>query len=130
MDKRVEYWLDLADYDIETAKAMLQAKRYLYVGFMCHQTIEKAIKAVLSRDCAESEMPPRIHDLSKLAIRAKLMAAMSEEQQDFIEELNPLNIEARYPEYKEQISKTLTPDKCKRFIAETERLLFWIKEQL
>ena len=123
MNERVEYWLELADYDIETATAMFQTKRYLYVGFMCHQTIEKAIKAVISRDCAEGEMPPKIHDLSKLAIRAKLMEIMSEEQQDFIEELNPLNIEARYPEYKEQIAKMLTPDKCKGFIAGTEELL-------
>ncbi|MDR1321409.1 MAG: HEPN domain-containing protein [Gracilibacteraceae bacterium] len=41
MNERVEYWLELADYDFETAKAMLQTKRYLYVGFMRHQAIEK-----------------------------------------------------------------------------------------
>ncbi|KAA6342067.1 hypothetical protein EZS27_010168 [termite gut metagenome] len=29
----------------ETAEVMLQNKRYLYVGFMCHQTIEKVFKA-------------------------------------------------------------------------------------
>ncbi|WP_330636719.1 HEPN domain-containing protein [Acutalibacter sp.] len=28
------------------AKAMLETKRFLYVGFMCHQTIEKGLKAV------------------------------------------------------------------------------------
>jgi len=42
--------MDLAEYDIETAKAMLQTSRYLYVGFMCHQTIEKALKAVISKN--------------------------------------------------------------------------------
>ncbi|MDR1292547.1 MAG: HEPN domain-containing protein [Clostridiales Family XIII bacterium] len=130
VNKRVEYWLDLADYDIETAKVMLRGRRYLYVGFMCHQTIEKAIKAIIARDCGKDEIPPKIHDLSKLAIRAKLMDAMSDGQQDFIEELNPLNIEARYPEYKEQIAKTLTLKKCKEIIAGTEELLCWIKEQL
>lgn len=130
MNKRVEYWLDLADYDIETAKAMLQTKRYLYVGFMCHQTIEKAIKAIIARDCAEDEIPPKIHDLSKLAIRARLMEIMNEEQQDFIEELNPLNIEARYPEYKEQIAQTLKPERCEAIITRTVELLCWIKEQL
>ena len=41
MDERAEYWIEIADYEIETAKAMLQTGRYLYVGFMCHQTIEK-----------------------------------------------------------------------------------------
>jgi HEPN domain-containing protein len=41
MNERVTYWTEIADYDLETAKAMLASKRYLYVGFMCHQTIEK-----------------------------------------------------------------------------------------
>lgn len=45
--ERIEYWLDIANYDLETAEAMLQSKRYLYVGFMCHQVVEKSIKAYL-----------------------------------------------------------------------------------
>lgn len=45
VDEKVEYWLDIASYDIETAQAMLKTKRFLYVGFMCHQVIEKALKA-------------------------------------------------------------------------------------
>jgi len=39
-NERIEYWLELADYDLETAKVMQQTGRYLYVGFMCHQTVE------------------------------------------------------------------------------------------
>jgi HEPN domain-containing protein len=39
------YWAEIADYDLDTAEAMLATKRYLYVGFMCHQTIEKLLKA-------------------------------------------------------------------------------------
>lgn len=130
MDKRVEYWFGIADYDFETAKAMLETKRYLYVGFMCHQTIEKALKAIIARDCADGEMPPKIHDLTKLSVRAKLIDTMSDEQQDFIDELNPLNIEARYPEYKERIAQTLDNAVCQNFIKKTEGLLCWIKEQL
>jgi HEPN domain-containing protein len=45
MESKIKYWIDISDYDLETAEAMLQSKRYLYVGFMCHQTIEKAFKA-------------------------------------------------------------------------------------
>lgn len=48
MDKKekVEYWLDIADYDLETAKSMLTSGRYLYVVFMCQQAIEKLLKAL------------------------------------------------------------------------------------
>jgi HEPN domain-containing protein len=39
--------VESSDYDIETAKAMLKTGRYLYVGFMCHQVVEKAFKAIM-----------------------------------------------------------------------------------
>ncbi|MCL2740413.1 MAG: HEPN domain-containing protein [Oscillospiraceae bacterium] len=79
---KTQYWLNIADYDLDTAKAMLKTGRYLYVGFMCHQTIEKALKAIIARDCAENEIPPKIHDLTKLALKANLLDKMSEKQQD------------------------------------------------
>ncbi len=47
MNDRIKYWLELSDYDIETANAMLSSKRFLYVGFMCHQTIEKVLKHII-----------------------------------------------------------------------------------
>ena len=97
---------------------------------MCHQVIEKGLKAIIARDCADGEIPPKTHDLSKLAVHAKVFEMMSEEQQNFIEDMNPLNIEARYPEHKQQIISALTNDKCKEIIARTKEFLCWIKEQL
>jgi len=40
-EEKVRYWINISNYDVGTAEAMLQTKRYLYVGFMCHQVIEK-----------------------------------------------------------------------------------------
>lgn len=130
MNDRVEYWTGLADYDLDTAKGMLKIGKYLYVGFMCHQTIEKALKAIIARDCANDEIPPKIHNLIRLSDKANLSEKMTDEQSKFVDKLNPLNIGARYPEYKNEIAATLTKDKSKEIIIETEALLCWIKEQL
>ena len=130
MNESVKYWLDLVENDLEAARAMLASKLYLYVGFMCHQTVEKALKAVVARDCADGEIPPKIHHLLKLADRAGLFHKMSPEQQKFLKRLNPMNIEARYPEYKEQVSAGLSNNICDKMITETEELLCWIKAQL
>ena len=97
---------------------------------MCHQTIEKSLKAVIARDCIDDEIPPKIHDLQKLAAKAGLLTKMSEEQKEVIRKLNPLNIEARYPEYKNRIAANLTDEVCQELLAETEGLLCWIKERL
>lgn len=128
MDKKVTYWIEMSDYDFDTARAMLQTGRYLYVGFMCHQTIEKALKAYWS--LVLDEPPLKIHHLSRLAAKTGIVNELSESQLDFIDMLEPLNIEARYPSYKEQLMKRLTPDYCKQLLNRTNELRLWIKDRL
>lgn len=128
MEDRVRYWMDMSEYDIETAEAMLETKRYLYVGFMCHQTIEKALKAFWTANL--TEIPLKIHTLTRLAEKTGLDKLMSNEQLDFIDVLEPLNIEARYPSYKERLMKSLTHEYCERLLEKTRTLQQWIKERL
>lgn len=128
MNDNVTYWTELSDYDFETAKAMLETKRYLYVGFMCHQVIEKILKAYWSK--VLNEPPLKIHSLSRLAEKTELDKMMSEEQLDFIDELEPLNIEARYPSYKERLSRSLNAERCNNLIRQTDNLRIWIKNKL
>lgn len=126
MDK-VQYWVDLCDYDFKVAKSMLESKHYLYVGFMCHQVVEKGFKAIIAE---LGEIPPKIHDLQKLATQGQVFDKLSEEQFVLLDILKPLNIEARYPEMKGKISQTLSFERCVELIKETEDLLCWIKQQL
>ncbi len=130
MDKseKVKYWLDISDYDMETAKTMLDGKRYLYVGFMCHQAVEKILKAYFTAIIQQT--PPFVHNLKRLAEDCELLNKFTEEQLDLLEELVPMNIEARYPTYKEQLLKSLSENRCKELIIKTESLCYWIKQQL
>jgi HEPN domain-containing protein len=89
-DDKIKYWLEIAQYDIVSAKAMLETKRYLYVGFLCHQVIEKALKAaVWARKKSE---PPFTHNLMILAENADLLAKLNDDQKLLLSELMPLNI--------------------------------------
>jgi len=128
MDEKVKYWLELSDYDLETALAMLNSKRYLYVGFMCHQTIEKIFKAYYTS--LKSETAPYSHSLSYLAKKGEFYEKFTEDQKDFIDQIEPLNIEARYPSHKERLLKSLTHEKCLEIIEQTKELQQWIKEKL
>ena len=71
IEEKVAYWLDLAEYDMETS-----------------------------------------------------------EQQKFVAQLMPMNIEARYPEYKEQLARMLSKERCRTIIDETKQLQQWIKSKL
>ncbi len=102
---RINYWVDLAKYDMETAKAMLVTKRFLYVGFMCHQAIEKILKAYFVYIIKGN--PIHTHRLTFLTEKTGLENELNDEQKDFIDEIEPLNIEARYPTYKEKLLKRM-----------------------
>jgi HEPN domain-containing protein len=128
MNDKVKYWVELSDYDYDTAIAMQQGSRYLYVGFMCHQTIEKILKAYFNSK--SNEPAPYTHSLSYLAKKADVYDSMTEEFKAFIDLLEPLNIEARYPSHKERLMKSLTKERCESILQNTKSLQQWIKERL
>ncbi|CAN2043494.1 HEPN domain-containing protein [Candidatus Magnetomoraceae bacterium gMMP-1] len=129
MDKeeKIQYWLDISLYDLETAIVMLKGKRFLYVGFMCHQVIEKVLKAYYL--CVYEKNAPYTHDLSYLAQESLIYEDFSEDQKNFIDLLEPLNIESRYPKYKERLLKTLNYKKCKDIYNKTKEMYQWIKRK-
>ncbi len=128
MEKKVTYWIELADYDIETANAMLASKRYLYVGFMAHQAVEKILKAYYVKK--HGDTAPFSHSLSFLAKKSGLFEFFSEKQKDFIDTLEPLNIETRYPTHKEQLMKSMTNERCTELLKNTWELFRWIRQRL
>jgi len=75
MNEKVKYWLDLSDYDYTTAVAMQQSGRYLYVGFMCHQTIEKILKAYFNLNNSEPA-PPLLTACHTLLKRPEYMSLL------------------------------------------------------
>jgi HEPN domain-containing protein len=128
MDSRIRYWVELSDYDLKTAYVMLEGKRFLYVGFMAHQSIGKILKAFYV--LKHNEAPPFSHRLSLLSKKASIYESLSEEQKEFMDLIEPLNIEARYPSNKGQLMKSLTEERCRDILKEAEELQSWIKQKL
>ena len=127
-EEKVAYWLEIADYDIETAEAMYETKRWLYVAFMCHQTIEKTLKAYWS--FVRDDIPPKTHNHMRLADECELYEQMNEEQKSFLEIITNYNIEARYPENKAALARALSPNVCRSLIDDTKLIQQWIKDKL
>ncbi len=128
INEKINYWSDLANYDLKTARIMLETKRYLYVGFMCHQVIEKVLKAYYWYKLKKE--PPYTHNLITLATQSGLSEKLKQEQIDHINLLLPLNIQARYPKDKTELSKTLNKKRCKIIFDNTADLYKWINKLL
>lgn len=125
---RVKYWTEIADYDLGTAETLYEGGRWLYVAFMCHQAIEKTLKAYW---CAtQPNDPPYTHNHMRLADGCGLYELMTEEQRNFLDTITSYNIEARYPEDKQALYQRLTKQFCRQMIDETKQLQQWIKDKL
>jgi HEPN domain-containing protein len=100
MDKIVSHWVERAEYDLETAKSMLDTGRYLYVGYMCQQAVEKVLKGIIAQQNKEN-LP--IHNLNRLAQVAGIENDLNAGQFNFLAELTPYCIEARYGDFRESL---------------------------
>lgn len=130
MDKnqRIQYWQDMAVYDLETARAMLSTGRYLYVGFMCHQTVEKSLKAYYWHSILQE--PPFTHNLLLLAEQSNLKVHLTDEMSKLFARLMPLNIQARYPQDRDELLKVLDDKVCEDIVKQTEEFFAWINRLL
>ena len=126
-NERVKYWLDVAKEDLSLAEYIFNGGRWLYTAFMCHQAIEKTIKAYWVN--VREDEPPYIHSHIKLLKGCDLADEMSEEQLRFIDIMVPMNIEARYLDYKRDVAKSLNKEAAQYILEQTKQLLQWIRQK-
>jgi len=127
-EEKIKYWVDLSNNDFVIADTLIKNRHNLYAGFMCHQAVEKIFKGYFTK--VRNETPPFKHDLEYLAQQSGLYDLLNEDQISFIELLNPLNIEARYPDYKNKIDQYLTDEKILSIYKLTKELIQWTEEKI
>ena len=126
MNDSVQQWMDQADYDLETARAMLQSKRLLYVLFCCQQAVEKALKGVVAY--RTDELPPRTHNLTRLAELAGLQ--LNDEDSDFIARLSATYMQSRYPSGVAELSRSVNRELSELVLSQKERMIRWLRSTL
>ena len=120
-------WLDRADYDMDTAKAMLQTGRLIYAVFMCQQSLEKCFKALLAYE--DKEIVP-IHNLRRLAELAAVVHELDESALLKLDFLSSFYINSRYKEDLQQLSKGITEPVARDFIQFSEELIKWLCQKM
>lgn len=135
--EKYEYWLEAAQYDLESARVMMSGGRYMYVAFMSQQAIEKLTKGIYNL-FSESE-PPLIHNIWNIFKQLKKDVKLDElipidEFEDnlqkykyFFAELLSYYISGRYPSFKEKISNSIDLSRAKRVLSTTEEVFIWIE---
>jgi HEPN domain-containing protein len=123
----LQIWLDRVSYDLDTAKAMLQTGRLIYVVFMCQQSLEKGIKALLVFQ--GKEIIP-IHNLRRLAEKASITQELDDSTLIKLDFLSNYYINARYKEDLRQLSKGISDKVAGDFVDFAEGLIKWLREKM
>jgi HEPN domain-containing protein len=124
-DKRHEEWYFQSDYDLETAFDMFKSGRYVYCIFMCHLSLEKALKGLLIK--TKGEFPSKSHSL--IYFVEKLELKLKDSDYEFIYTLNKISVPTRYPEDLRKLVASYSTDRTENILNRTKEIQLWIKQQ-
>jgi len=84
--------------------------------------IEKLLKALYVKNIDDN--PPRIHDLLRIAERARIET--TDEQKDILDIITAFNINTRYPDYKQSFYNKCDYDFTTAQIIKIKELRTWL----
>jgi HEPN domain-containing protein len=124
--QKFEYWYEVAQYDLETARAMLSTGRWLAVVFMCQQAIEKLVKGLYLLYISDDV--PRIHDIPKIVkhFEDRLPEKISENYMVLFDKLSAYYLNNRYPEYKTKLALQTKSSVANEIMTLTEEAYAWL----
>lgn len=120
------YWVDTAKYDLNTAEAMLESGRYVYVAFMCQQSLEKLAKGLYNYYIDDNV--PRVHNISFVLDKVldSLKVDIKEENYRLFDILSAYYLQGRYPSFKEEISNLIDQVKARSILEKTKEVYQWM----
>jgi HEPN domain-containing protein len=123
IEEQIRYWERGSDEDYEVAGQLIGMGRTRHGLFFAHLAIEKKLKAVL---CLRTQrLAPRIHNLIRLSEFCDL--ALSDDQLEFLAEMNEYNIEGRYPF---PSLETVSKEEANLSLRKVKEILQWLAQQL
>ena len=123
VSKQIDYWKTSGDEDLAAAESLLEKGHLRHCLFFAHLAVENMLKANVTRQT--KDVPPRIHNLIRLAGIAQLK--LDSQQEQFLREFGVYQLEGRYPD-SEQISLDLGIARGE--ISRAGEMLKWLKNQL
>ena len=126
-EEHILYWAKQVEEDFDCANVLYQAKHFAQSLFWAHLALEKLSKALWIKT-NEGISPPFVHNLLRLIIQTN--EQFSEEQLQFINEMNAFQIKGRYPDYVESLEETVTKDICEEYLTKTKKMILCLQEKL
>lgn len=123
MKSKTLAWIKIADSDFAVALDNFKDGHFAHAAYLCHQTIEKYLKATVQE--LTDEIPPYTHNFNTLLEVASLRPP--EDIEEKILRLAPHYIPTRYPEELEKLQEQYTQEATRKYLEDTEQIILWLK---
>ena len=121
-EKIIQHWSDTSDKDYKTMQNLLKSGDNSWALFLGHLVLEKLLKAHYVKNLQKH--PIFTHDLLRLATKAGL--EISEETEEWLDDISTFNINARYNNYKQDFYKLCTKEFTEMWSERIEKLRQWL----
>ncbi|MDO9152181.1 MAG: HEPN domain-containing protein [Paludibacter sp.] len=125
-DNIIKYWKSSSEQNYVTMCNLCSSKDYNWALFIGHLVLEKILKAIYVKQY--SKHPLFTHDLLRLAKKSNL--EISENHEEWLDEISTFNLNARYDNYKQDFQKRCTSEYTQIWIKRIEELRLWLINQL
>ena len=124
------WWLAAAIDDYESAQLLFKGGKYSKTIHVLHNSVEKALKAVI---LSERKRPPRGaggHNLVRLYEMVSRRLKLSNKLVRTLDDLSPLYLPSEYPDAALGIPGTLfKKEQAQRYLREVGELIRWLRKR-
>lgn len=120
-----EEWFFQSDYDLETAGDMFKSGRHVYCIFMCHLSLEKALKGLLIKK--KNQFPSKTHSLIYLI--EQIVLQLKPDYYEFLFTLNKISVPTRYPEDLKKLFSVYSQERTLEILNQSKEIQQWLKQQ-
>ena len=125
-EEKYAYWLQIAQYDLDTAETMFTGGRWFYVVFMCQQALEKLCKGLYNFYIDDDV--PRVHNIPFILakIETSLPFKVEPEINEFLDNLSSYYLYNRYPNFPSLSNIHIDKNKAEETLDKTKEVFVWL----
>ena len=125
-EEKYSYWIELAQYDLDTAVSMFSTGRWFYVVFMCQQAIEKCCKGLYTLFIDDNV--PKNHNIKAIVSRFKdkLPGIIDENTLQYFDVLSAHYLTYRYPDFEDKPDNRTGKNEASRILEKTKEVFAWL----
>ena len=113
-----------AGYDMDTAEYMFKGERYFYTVFLCHLSLEKALKAIYQKKF--NVIPSSTNSLPYLIEKVQLK--LPDDLSNAVSVLNRMRVFPYYPDDLRKLLNDYDKDKTRVKHKKSREALTWLSE--